>query len=221
MDERWARRVTRYRSSVMQPLDTAGRRAAIRVEMRSRRASLDDDDQAAAAMAVLARLARMAIVREARLAAGYNGARGEVEIAAAMILLAEQGVTITTPRVRGDHIEFIVTDETTPMTIGSFGIPEPAEGEIVTVDRHDLILVPLVAFDSAGRRLGQGGGFYDRALADTVRRPFVDRPALIGIAHAFQQVGELPMEPWDVPLDAIVTEEGIVEVTAGAGDRVG
>lgn len=204
----------------MQPLDTAGRRAAIRVEMRSRRAALDGDDRAAAAMAVLTRLARMAIVRRARLVAAFHGVRGEIDLGATMLFLAEQGATITTPRVRGDHIEFVVTDESTSMTTGSFGIPEPADGDVVAVGRHDLILVPLVAFDSAGHRLGQGGGFYDRALADVIRRSYTDRPALIGVAHAFQQVGELPTERWDVALDAIVTEDGIVGATAGVGDPV-
>lgn len=205
----------------MQPPDTASRRAAIRTEMRSRRAALGDDDQAAAAMAVLTRLARLAAVREARTIAGYRAVRGELEIDAVLLFMGEHGATITTPRVRGDHIEFVVTDESTPTIPGSFGIPEPAEGQVVPVGTHDLVLVPVVAFDSAGRRLGQGGGFYDRALAGLADRPLAERPVLIGVAHAFQQLDEVPSESWDVPLDAIVTEDGVIEVRPGAADPVG
>jgi 5-formyltetrahydrofolate cyclo-ligase len=188
--------------------------------MRSRRADLAEDDQAAAAMAVLARLAKLAVVRRAGVVAGYRAVRGEVDIGATLGFLAERGATITTPRVRGEHLEFVLTDETTPLVPGPFGILEPSEGELVAVRAHDLFLVPLVAFDSVGRRLGQGGGYYDRALA-SARDGQGAHPVLIGIAHAFQQVAEVPVEPWDVPLDAVVTEEGIIEVTAGTARPVG
>lgn len=200
---------------LMHSSDSAARRAAIRADMRSRRAEIGEDDQAAASMAVLARLVSLAVVRRARVVAGYRAVRGELDIDAALRFVAEHGAKVTTPRVRGEHLEFLVTDDATPLVPGPFGIPEPSEGELVAVRAHDLFLMPLVAFDSAGRRLGQGGGYYDRALAAFGAGERSERPTLIGIAHAFQQVAEVPTEPWDVPLDAIVTEEGIVEVTAG------
>ena len=203
----------------MGPLDTAEQRAAIRAEMRARRAGLADDDQAAASMAVLARVARLVVVRGAAVVSGYRAVRGEVDIDAVLILLAERGATVTTPRVTGEHLDFVVTEEETPLAVGPFGIAEPAGGEIVAVDRHDVMLIPLVAFDQRGRRLGQGGGYYDRALGSVARLPIGDRPAFVGVAHSFQQISEVPSEPWDVPLDAIVTEEGVVEVTEGVGDR--
>lgn len=203
----------------MHPLDSAGLRAEIRAEMRTRRAEVSDDDQAAASMAVLTRLARTEIVRKARTVAGYRAVRGEVDIGASLAFLGEHGATITTPRLMGEHLEFVVTDESTPVTAGPFGIEEPTEGEIVPVHGHDVFLVPLVAFDRVGHRLGHGGGYYDRALASISGLALADRPALIGIAHAFQQVAEIPPEPWDVPLDAIVTEDAVIEVTPGTADR--
>ena len=77
--------------------------------------------------------------------------------------------------------------------------------------QHDVVLVPLVAFDETGQRLGQGGGFYDRAIAAAG----ASRPLLIGVAHAFQQVRSVPVEAWDMPLDAVVTEERVHEFRVG------
>lgn len=68
-----------------------------------------------------------------------------------------------------------------------------------------MVLLPLVAFDSRGTRLGMGGGYYDTYLAK-LRRP---RPLLVGYAHACQEVAEIDREPWDVPLDAVVTEASL------------
>ncbi len=100
------------------------------------------------------------------------------------------------------------------MTPGAFGIPEPVAAQTVPLGRHDVVLAPLVAFDETGRRLGQGGGYYDRAITKTGAA----RPVLVGVAHAFQRVDELPDERWDVPLDAVVTDAGILEFRAGVLD---
>jgi len=74
----------------------------------------------------------------------------------------------------------------------------------------DIALVPLVAFDDYGRRLGMGGGYYDRTFAYLRHREHWRRPKLIGVAFEFQRVAELPAQPWDVPLDGIITEKGLL-----------
>lgn len=90
----------------------------------------------------------------------------------------------------------------------SFGIDEPIvpPGQILPAKYLDLVLVPLVAFDDSGGRLGMGGGFYDRTFAFRAQRRFWHKPRLIGIAYEFQRVGALPRRAWDVPLDGIITE---------------
>ena len=85
---------------------------------------------------------------------------------------------------------------------GSFGIPEPLESWPRAVP--DVLLVPLLAFDSSGHRLGYGGGFYDRTLA------LLKVPA-IGIAYAGQQVASLPYAAHDRRLNAVLTERGLTE----------
>ena len=94
-----------------------------------------------------------------------------------------------------------------------FGIPEPLHGSRgrLPVRHLDTILVPLVGFDAQGHRLGMGAGFYDRALRPRLDRtqPF-RRPRLIGVAYSIQQVDRLDPAPWDVALDLVVTERGIL-----------
>ncbi len=92
-----------------------------------------------------------------------------------------------------------------------FGIPEPTRrGRHIRPARHlDLILVPLVGFDSACNRIGMGGGYYDRTLAYLKARRFWRRPRLIGVAHECQRIETIETRPWDVPLDAVVTERRV------------
>ncbi len=165
-------------------------------------------------MAVIARLARLPVIRQAALLAGYRAVRGEVNIDGAMALIASDHTIVTVPRVVGEYLEFLPWDMEGVTFEGPFGIPEPADGHPRPLSNHDVVLAPLVAFDASGHRLGQGGGFYDRAMASRAG----SRPVMIGIAHAFQQVESVPVEPWDVPLDAVVTEESVIEFTPGCLD---
>jgi len=165
-------------------------------------------------MAVVARLARLGVFSSADLIAGYRAVRGELDIDAAMALLASRGATITVPRVVGEHLEFVPWDMEGVTIEGPFGIPEPVDGHPRPLVSHDVVLAPLVAFDCFGHRLGQGGGFYDRALG----RRTGAKPVFIGIAHAFQEIESLPIEKWDVPLDAVVTEEAVTEFRSGCLD---
>ncbi|MEO0495669.1 MAG: 5-formyltetrahydrofolate cyclo-ligase [Actinomycetota bacterium] len=192
--------------------ELADRRRAMRLVLRERRAVLSDEDMAAASMAVMARLARIPVLERAQLVGGYRGIRGEVDIDAALTLMLDRGAIVTVPRVDGERMDFLPWLPGAASIAGSFGIDEPVEGDPVPFSRHDVVLVPLVAFDELGQRLGQGAGFYDRAIAQSG----IDRPLLIGVAHAFQQVESVPVEPWDMPLDAVVTEERIHEFRPGA-----
>ena len=92
------------------------------------------------------------------------------------------------------------------MRKNQFGIDEPVcqPEHQLKAERLDLILLPLVAFDDQGNRLGMGGGFYDRSLANVRQNT---RPIrLIGLAHEIQKTSQLEVQSWDVPLDAVVTE---------------
>ena len=86
-----------------------------------------------------------------------------------------------------------------------FGIFEPlSAAPTLKAAQLDLVLMPLVAFDHEGNRLGTGGGYYDRTFAGA------SHPLLIGLAYAAQRAGALPKDKWDIPLDGVITEQGVV-----------
>lgn len=104
--------------------------------------------------------------------------------------------------VKGQALAFHAWTPHTPMREGHHRIAEPLDTPAVL---PDLLLVPCVGFDDDGYRLGYGGGYYDRTLADW---PGASRPVTIGIAYETCRIAALPREPHDIPLDAIVTEKG-------------
>ena len=197
-------RDTEY-SAMSSPLDA---KARLRSAMRARRAALSPEAVAEAGAAVARRLESVPAMAGARRVAAYRAVRGEVPLDA--LLDGERRQVLTLPRVAGRDLEFVAWRDGQRFAPGSFGIPEPVHGEVVAFADHDAVLVPLVAFDAHCHRLGQGGGFYDRALAALPSGPETARPATIGVAHWFQQVDEIPLEPWDMPLDAVVTDRGVV-----------
>lgn len=100
-----------------------------------------------------------------------------------------------------------LSDDAPRLRPNRFGIPEPVDTAVFRARQLDLLLMPLVGFDDAGRRLGMGGGFYDATLAFMQHRRHWRKPRLIGVAFECQRVAALPHEPWDMPLDAVLTEK--------------
>ena len=101
------------------------------------------------------------------------------------------------PRVNGVDLDILPYDETR-LELGSFHIEEPTGSETVDADEIELVVVPAVAYDRKGNRLGRGKGFYDRLLKSS-------RATKIGIAYDFQIVEEIPVEDHDVPVDLVIT----------------
>ena len=186
-------------------------RRAMRRELRERRSALSPEEQAGVSAAVGSRLAQIAALERSLVVGGYRAIGGEVDLDATLTRLHDAGAMVTVPRVSGVRLNFLPWSPTSETVAGSFGIDEPINGEPLPFTQHDVVLVPLVAFDETGQRLGQGGGFYDRAIAAAG----ASRPLLIGVAHAFQQVRSVPIEAWDMPLDAVVTEDCVHEFRVG------
>jgi 5-formyltetrahydrofolate cyclo-ligase len=122
-----------------------------------------------------------------------------------------RGLRWCLPVLADDGLRFAPWRPGEPLASNRFGIPEPAVGADALIEpaRMALVLVPLVGFDANGRRLGMGGGWYDRAFAYRSGASGVPAPRppwLVGAAFASQQVDALAAEPWDVALDAVCTE---------------
>lgn len=113
------------------------------------------------------------------------------------------GKRVAVPKVFGDEIRFLRFDENTRVSLGYKGIPEPVGGELAD-DSDALVLMPGLAFDPMGHRMGYGGGFYDRFLA---KEPH----PTIALCYDFQLLPNLPVQAHDIPVDAVlsapITEE--------------
>ncbi len=136
----------------------------------------------------------------------YWAMRGEPVLQAACAQWHEQGWTIALPRVvaRDAPLAFGRWTPWIAMRAGAFGVMEPDPFEALA---PDLLLVPCVGFDARGYRLGYGGGFYDRTLAQRAL-------PVLGIAYEQDQIDGFEPEPHDRPLDAVATEAGLHEWTA-------
>jgi 5-formyltetrahydrofolate cyclo-ligase len=185
------------------------RKRALRRDMRARREALADREvreRSAAACARLLARAELAADRVAgRAVAGYLAVRGEIDPSAALAGLRARGARIALPRVTpaAPRLVFHLVAPGTVLRAGAFGIPEPASDapEVALADLA-LLIVPGVAFDRAGQRLGFGGGYYDGVI-DQARAAGA---AAIGLAYDFQIVDDCPAGPADVGVDAIATD---------------
>jgi 5-formyltetrahydrofolate cyclo-ligase len=186
-------------------------KSELRREMRARRRSLDAPAQHRAAVNLARRLERLNVFGPCRRVAFYIASDGEIDPGPAMRLAADAGTTCLVPVIPGKgrrRLRFARWCDGTPMNPNRFGIPEPdvCPTSLLTALHLDLILMPLVAFDLSGNRLGMGGGFYDSTLAMRAGCRFFRRPSIIGLAHECQRLDRLETEPWDVPVDRIVTD---------------
>jgi 5-formyltetrahydrofolate cyclo-ligase len=135
---------------------------------------------------------------------GYHALPDEADPAVLLERLVELGCHVAYPRVAGKGLplDFHRVPDGEVLAPGAFGIHEPLD--IWPRATPDMLLVPLLAFDASGHRLGYGGGFYDRTIA------LLKVPA-IGIAFAGQEVDRLPHQSHDAQLDAILTERGLTK----------
>jgi 5-formyltetrahydrofolate cyclo-ligase len=190
-------------SSVTPP--DAAARAALRREMIRRRAALTPREQRAAAAAVAHRLWRLPALRTARRIAGYHAVRGEIGCDPIVVQAQLRGCDVLLPVLDGGGLRFRPLRGAGPWRTNRFGIPEPTAGRALRAAELDVVILPVVAFDLRGGRLGMGAGYYDRTLAFRRGRGRWRRPFLVGIAHDFQRVELLALQPWDVCVDAVLT----------------
>jgi 5-formyltetrahydrofolate cyclo-ligase len=142
---------------------------------------------------------------------GFWPIRSEADIRPLMFAMREKGARLCLPVVL-DRQTIVFRDLVRGAEMVSTGFGTAGPGEEAEVLDPQLMLVPLSAFDAAGNRIGYGAGHYDRAIARLAAKEMT--PRLIGVAFACQQVDRVPAEPHDVPLDAILTENGLRSFTA-------
>lgn len=187
----------------------------LRRQLRTLRRELPIAERRQAAWAVAARLATWSIFFSARRIAGYWACNGELDPQPVLEQAWNAGKMVYLPVLAESppqSLQFAPYQPGTPLRRNRFHIPEPdvSLADWLEPTELDLALMPLVTFDRTGTRLGMGGGFYDRSFAFLLEPGYRNhRPWLIGLGYEFQKVAELHRQPWDVPLDAVVTEQAL------------
>lgn len=181
---------------------SSGEKTEIRRQMRSMRRALSGEEQKRAADGVYAQIMRMESYRSARTVMAYAAVRGELSLERVMEDIRASGRRLALPRCgEGGEMDACLVTERRQLRQGAYGIWEPDEGcPLVPPEEIDLVLIPGTAFDRAGGRIGQGGGYYDRYIIQT-------RAVRVGICHGFALVNRIPTEKHDVRMDAVVTPE--------------
>jgi 5-formyltetrahydrofolate cyclo-ligase len=183
----------------------------LRREIRAARRALTPRERARRSAALVAQLSRDPVLWSAQRIACFWPNDGEVDLSALFDRLWRRGKQVLLPVIDGRALWFAPYTPTTRLRANRFGIPEPAckRNQACALLAIDLVLMPLVAFDGHGHRLGMGGGYYDRTFASIKKRTHLHRPRVLGTAFTFQQRAQLPVQPWDIPLHGAVTEQGV------------
>jgi len=186
--------------------DPVARKAALRIEQRRLRSAIPYSERAIAARKA-AKIVLKCLPARSRIAI-YLSVRSELSTLPLCAALLRAGHHVYAPVTSREHrMRFVRLRQSTPLRRCPLGLPQPAGNRAQQpIRRLDFVLLPLLAFDAKGGRLGNGGGFYDRALK---ARRIGRSPKLIGFSYAAQEVDAIPCEPFDVPLDAVVTERGL------------
>lgn len=178
----------------------------LRRRLRAQRRVLTPAQQDRAARQLRDQLLVVPELRRAERVALYLATDGEISLQPTIEALWRRGVEVSVPGiVDATTMEMRVLEAATPLGEGRHGIAEPTDATRRAVNELDVIVVPSVALDRDGNRLGRGGGYYDRFLAVATGRP---PPLLIGVCHALQLVDRLAPGPHDVAVDLVVTDPG-------------
>ena len=152
---------------------------------------------------------RIALLRQASVVSAFHSIREEPDTLALLAALSDQRFATALPAVVGParHLEFRLWRPGDPALVGRMGIPEPLDSS--TVVEPDLLFVPLACFDRRGHRIGYGAGYYDRSLE---RLRAMKDVFAVGVAYGVCEIGAVPYEAHDQPLDVILTDQETIVI---------
>ncbi len=191
----------------------AAERSLLRAQLRAQRSALSADERASASRQFARILRRSHLLRPGKHVAVYVAHDSEADPRIIVQLARRNRCELYLPAIadyRGRRMQFRRYTSAASLRPNRYGIPEPQRAAPRIAVRHlDLVLVPLVAVDARGTRMGTGAGFYDRCLQHLRAGRRWRRPRLLGLGYEFQRVEQLAARAWDVPLDALITEKGL------------
>lgn len=199
---------------VSPPLSTVSinkqQRADLRTHMRQQRRQLSPEQQLQAATQLAHSISEQDAFKAAHHLAFYMPVDGEISPLPLIELALQQQKHCYLPVLEPDSKTLIFTrfDSDEGLITNFYGLREPPvrEDNTIAASALDLVLLPLVAFDEYGTRLGMGGGYYDRTFAFMQDPQTRQQPLLMGLAHECQRVEKLGLAEWDIPLHEIMTD---------------
>lgn len=170
----------------------------LRQAIRARKRAMTEEDILRRSEILAGKFARSNAYRAAKTIYGYLPYNQEVRTVPMLRRALEEGKRVAVPKVYGDDMKFIYLDDLSQVAKGYAGIPEPVADGPVAQDEAALVLMPGLAFDRAGHRIGYGGGFYDKFLAREPHHPTV------ALCYDFQVMDRLETEEFDIPVDLVI-----------------
>lgn len=170
----------------------------LRQAIRARKRAMTEEDILRRSEILAEKFARSNAYRAAKTIYGYLPYNQEVRTVPMLRRALEEGKRVAVPKVYGDDMKFIYLDNLSQVAKGYAGIPEPVADGPVAQDETALVLMPGLAFDRAGHRIGYGGGFYDKFLAREPHHPTV------ALCYDFQVMDRLETEEFDIPVDLVI-----------------
>jgi 5-formyltetrahydrofolate cyclo-ligase len=200
-----------HRQLRVTPLNSTPERAPLRQQLRSRRRDLGPVRRHAAAQAITRHIAGTRWLRAARPLGLYVSVGLEVSTEALRKLARRRRCPVYLPRIVDyrRHAMLFAREHEGLARLNRHGIPEPSGTETAPARSLSVVFLPLLGFDGDGARLGSGAGYYDRLFAYRRHRHSWHRPLLVGLAYGCQRLEHIELGRHDVPLDAIVTEDGV------------
>jgi len=189
---------------------------SIRKDIQAKRAKLEKKIQVESSQQICQRILNSSVLDDAIHIAFYLPVRGEADptyLQTLKQLPEKQFYLPILSATNKNHLEFVRYNKQTPMKLNRFKIPEPDVSSNCTLkDPHklDAVIMPLVAVDRVGNRIGMGGGFYDRTFA--FRKTEYCKPQLIAFAYDFQLIDQQTPQSWDVPTDYIALQSEFIQI---------
>ena len=180
----------------------------IRERLKEKRKNLTKKQSSELSRAIFLRIIRSSWIQEHSNIGIYYALNGEADTLKLIEFLWSNNQNAFLPVMHHNSLLFGNFAPNSDLNENIYGIPEPEltkENQVSALEL-DMVFVPLVAFDQDGYRLGMGGGYYDRTFEKKLKDQKPTTPLLVGLAYEFQKQNNLVHEPWDVPLDMVVTE---------------
>lgn len=170
----------------------------LRSIIREKKRAMTQEEIREKSRILMEKLLKTKLYQKAQTVYGYLSYNQEVQTLPILAKALEEGKRVAVPKVYGEEMRFLYLEDLSQVAPGFGGIPEPIADSPVAEDPYALVLMPGLAFDREGHRIGYGGGFYDRFLAKEPEHPTV------ALCYEFQMVENLPVESFDVPVDLVL-----------------